>query len=154
MRLLQWRAMKNRVAKTMYCGVCHEPLSLLRVLGKHADEACVSLYLVGGVVRDLILERENLDFDLTVEGDGSPLPGWWLTDMGPDWWSLNGLRRRGSRFQTDSRWTSLRPDESPIRTPHFCQRSSLPRSRRISLGGTSRSMPLRYSLTQAVRSYA
>jgi len=28
------------------------------------------LYLVGGVVRDLLLKRENFDLDLTVEGDG------------------------------------------------------------------------------------
>ncbi|RPH78131.1 MAG: hypothetical protein EHM80_10965, partial [Nitrospiraceae bacterium] len=42
-------------------------LSLLRELGNLADEGGVSLYLVGGVVRDLLLKRENLDLDLTVE---------------------------------------------------------------------------------------
>ena len=47
-----------------------ERLSLLRELGDLADEGGVSLYLVGGVVRDLLLKRENWDFDLTVEGDG------------------------------------------------------------------------------------
>jgi tRNA nucleotidyltransferase (CCA-adding enzyme) len=45
-------------------------LALLRALGNLADEAGVSLYLVGGVVRDLLLKRENWDLDLTVEGDG------------------------------------------------------------------------------------
>ena len=45
-------------------------LSLLRALGTLADEAGVSLYLVGGVVRDLLRKRENWDLDLTVEGDG------------------------------------------------------------------------------------
>ena len=44
--------------------------SLLRALGNLADEGGVSLYLVGGVVRDLLLKRENWDLDLTVEGDG------------------------------------------------------------------------------------
>ena len=44
--------------------------SLLRALGNLADESGVSLYLVGGVVRDLLLKRENWDLDLTVEGDG------------------------------------------------------------------------------------
>ena len=44
--------------------------SLLRELGNLADEGGVSLYLVGGVVRDLLLKRENWDLDLTVEGDG------------------------------------------------------------------------------------
>ncbi|MEO5630785.1 MAG: hypothetical protein ABIR69_02755 [Nitrospiraceae bacterium] len=47
-----------------------EALSLLRALGNLADEAGVSLYLVGGVVRDLLLKQENWDLDLTVEGDG------------------------------------------------------------------------------------
>lgn len=44
--------------------------SLLRELGNLADESGVSLYLVGGVVRDLLLKRETWDLDLTVEGDG------------------------------------------------------------------------------------
>src|SRR5690349_21760829 len=43
---------------------------LLRELGGLADEKGVALYLVGGVVRDLLLRRENWDLDLTVEGDG------------------------------------------------------------------------------------
>jgi tRNA nucleotidyltransferase (CCA-adding enzyme) len=47
-----------------------ERLSLLRELGNLADEDGVSLYLVGGVVRDLLLKRENWDLDLTVEGNG------------------------------------------------------------------------------------
>ncbi|HSL02945.1 MAG TPA: hypothetical protein VK901_05345 [Nitrospiraceae bacterium] len=47
-----------------------EPLSLLRELGSLADKDGESLYLVGGVVRDLLLKWETWDFDLTVEGDG------------------------------------------------------------------------------------
>ena len=45
-------------------------LSLLRELGILADEQGAVLYLVGGVVRDLLLKRKNWDLDLTVEGDG------------------------------------------------------------------------------------
>ncbi len=44
--------------------------SLLRALGNLADQSGVPLYLVGGVVRDLLLKQENWDLDLTVEGDG------------------------------------------------------------------------------------
>jgi tRNA nucleotidyltransferase (CCA-adding enzyme) len=47
-----------------------ERLSLLRELGNRADEDGVSLYLVGGVVRDLLLKRKDWDLDLAVEGDG------------------------------------------------------------------------------------
>ena len=43
---------------------------LLRELGRSADEKGIGLYLVGGVVRDLLLKRRNWDVDLTVEGDG------------------------------------------------------------------------------------
>ena len=43
---------------------------LLKQICRLADERGVSVYLVGGVVRDLLLKRENWDLDLTVEGDG------------------------------------------------------------------------------------
>jgi tRNA nucleotidyltransferase (CCA-adding enzyme) len=43
---------------------------LLRRLGRLADEEGIGLYLVGGVVRDLLLKRSNWDLDLTVEGEG------------------------------------------------------------------------------------
>ena len=69
--MLQWRAMKHRMNKNdVLRRLPQERLSLLRELGNLADEGGVSLYLVGGVVRDLLLKRENWDLDLTVEGDG------------------------------------------------------------------------------------
>ena len=69
--MLQWRAMKHRMTQNdLLRRFPQERLSLLRELGNLADEGGVSLYLVGGVVRDLLLKRENWDFDLTVEGDG------------------------------------------------------------------------------------
>ena len=45
-------------------------LQLLRQIGRLADEQGLSIYLVGGVVRDLLLKRKNWDLDLAVEGDG------------------------------------------------------------------------------------
>ena len=45
-------------------------LRLLRHVGALADTQGGALYLVGGVVRDLLLKRKNWDLDLTVEGDG------------------------------------------------------------------------------------
>jgi tRNA nucleotidyltransferase (CCA-adding enzyme) len=69
--LLQWCAMKHRMTQNdLLRRLPQERLSLLRELGNLADEGGVSLYLVGGVVRDLLLKRENWDLDLTVEGDG------------------------------------------------------------------------------------
>jgi tRNA nucleotidyltransferase (CCA-adding enzyme) len=43
---------------------------LLKQICRLADERDLAVYLVGGVVRDFLLKRENWDLDLTVEGDG------------------------------------------------------------------------------------
>ena len=43
---------------------------LLQDLGTMGDELGYRVYAVGGFVRDLLLGEENLDIDVTVEGDG------------------------------------------------------------------------------------
>jgi tRNA nucleotidyltransferase (CCA-adding enzyme) len=43
---------------------------LLHELGAVGDGLGLSVYVVGGFVRDLLLGQENLDVDVTVEGDG------------------------------------------------------------------------------------
>ena len=45
----------------------------IRQAGQAAERRRQRLYLVGGVVRDLLLERCNLDIDLVVEGDAIEL---------------------------------------------------------------------------------
>jgi tRNA nucleotidyltransferase (CCA-adding enzyme) len=45
-------------------------IALLRELGAVGDELGLAVYAVGGFVRDLLLGIENLDMDVTVEGDG------------------------------------------------------------------------------------
>ncbi len=45
-------------------------VALLKEAGRLADRCHVSLYVVGGCVRDLLLGVKNLDLDLVVEGDG------------------------------------------------------------------------------------
>ena len=45
-------------------------LRVLRTAGEVAEGMGSSTYLVGGLVRDLLLGVENLDVDITVEGDG------------------------------------------------------------------------------------
>ncbi len=44
--------------------------SILHDLGSVADDLAVSVYAVGGFVRDLLLRLDNLDVDIVVEGDG------------------------------------------------------------------------------------
>ena len=48
-------------------------LDFIRVAGEAAQKQQQRLYLVGGVVRDLLLERINLDLDIVVEGDAIKL---------------------------------------------------------------------------------
>jgi len=72
--LLQWRAVTRRMTeRSLLSRLSQKRRSLLRELGNLADEGGVLLYLVGGVVRDLLLKRETWDLDLTVEGDGIAL---------------------------------------------------------------------------------
>jgi tRNA nucleotidyltransferase (CCA-adding enzyme) len=44
-------------------------LLLLKSVAKTAYEQRAALYIVGGFVRDMLLDRPSLDFDLVVEGD-------------------------------------------------------------------------------------
>jgi tRNA nucleotidyltransferase (CCA-adding enzyme) len=44
-------------------------VSFIKKAGELADKEQQRLYLVGGVVRDILLRRVSLDFDLVVEGD-------------------------------------------------------------------------------------
>ena len=45
-------------------------VDILRIAGKLGDELECSVYAVGGFVRDLLMNRPNLDIDLSIEGDG------------------------------------------------------------------------------------
>jgi tRNA nucleotidyltransferase (CCA-adding enzyme) len=45
-------------------------IGILKDLGEIADELDLNAYLVGGLVRDVVLKRENLDVDIVIEGDG------------------------------------------------------------------------------------
>ncbi len=44
-------------------------LKLIKILGQEADQRGVSAYLVGGIVRDTIQKRKNLDVDIVLESD-------------------------------------------------------------------------------------
>jgi len=45
-------------------------IQLLQRAGNVAENSGFKIYLVGGMVRDLLLHRNNIDLDLVVEGDG------------------------------------------------------------------------------------
>ncbi len=46
-------------------------LALLKLIAQHTGQEQRSIYVVGGFVRDLLLERPSLDFDIVVEGDAA-----------------------------------------------------------------------------------
>lgn len=48
-------------------------LALLKAVAECAHQHHTALYIVGGFVRDMLLERPSLDFDLVVEGDAIEL---------------------------------------------------------------------------------
>ena len=56
------RLIRNRLPKRIQ--------NLLLDLGKAAEGQGVDIFVVGGFVRDLLLDKENLDVDIVVEGDG------------------------------------------------------------------------------------
>ena len=51
----------------------HPTARLIALTAWHAQQQRVNLYLVGGVVRDLLLDRSNLDIDFVVEGSAIEL---------------------------------------------------------------------------------
>jgi tRNA nucleotidyltransferase (CCA-adding enzyme) len=54
--------------------VLGEPAAkLIDLIARHAQEKSVNLYMVGGVVRDLFLNRPNLDIDFVAEGSAIEL---------------------------------------------------------------------------------
>ncbi len=48
-------------------------VAFLQLIARHAKSNNMAVYIVGGFVRDLILEHPSLDFDIVVEGDAIQL---------------------------------------------------------------------------------
>ncbi|MEW5807486.1 MAG: CBS domain-containing protein [Acidobacteriota bacterium] len=66
---------------------------ILKVAGETADKSALDVYLVGGIVRDLILDEENIDIDLVVEGNGIK----YARQLAK---ALKGRARATAKFQT------------------------------------------------------
>ena len=85
---------------------------LTRQVGEVAARQGLSLYLVGGVVRDLLLGRPTRDIDLVVEGDAIGLAEHLLA-------MLDGRITVHPRFRTASlRWNNWRLDLATARACH------------------------------------
>src|SRR5699024_4607163 len=60
----------QNVSKMMKTQLPNDVYSLLLMISESAKKAEVQVYLIGGIVRDLFLQKENHDIDIVVEGDG------------------------------------------------------------------------------------
>jgi len=61
------------MVKRLEAQLSPQALFALQTLRSLTDAASLDLYLVGGAVRDLLLERPNLDLDLAIEADVAPI---------------------------------------------------------------------------------
>ncbi|MBW1705142.1 MAG: CBS domain-containing protein [Deltaproteobacteria bacterium] len=61
---------KKNMASIMKERLPRNIIKLLKDLGHIADMSGFNAYLVGGLVRDVLLKRDNLDVDIVIEGDG------------------------------------------------------------------------------------
>jgi len=64
---------KQNLASKLESALPPERLRLLKDIAHIAQKQRVALYIVGGFVRDLLLDYPSLDFDLVVEGDAIAL---------------------------------------------------------------------------------
>ncbi|MFC1866914.1 CBS domain-containing protein [Thermodesulfobacteriota bacterium] len=61
---------KKNIASMLKERLPRRVISLFKDIGTTADMLEYNAYLVGGLVRDVFLKRENLDVDIVIEGDG------------------------------------------------------------------------------------
>ncbi|NOY98080.1 MAG: CBS domain-containing protein [Chloroflexi bacterium] len=67
------RSLGRNLAERLAAALPPARLQLMRAVAKEAAARKVALYVVGGFVRDLLLERPSLDFDIVVEDDAIAL---------------------------------------------------------------------------------
>ncbi len=64
---------KQNLSQQLEAALPPTRIGLLRFIAREAENQHLALYIVGGFVRDLLLNRPSLDFDLVVEGDAISL---------------------------------------------------------------------------------
>ena len=65
--------MENNLSELLQKTISSDQLDLIHRVADEASALGFSIYIVGGFVRDLLLGRPGLDFDLVVEGDAIEL---------------------------------------------------------------------------------
>ena len=95
-------------------------VEFMQTAGLVAASQGQKLYLVGGVVRDLLLERTNLDLDMVVDGDAIELAGR-LAEI------IQGKLTVHLRFQTANlKWNNWSADLATARSETYSRPGALP----------------------------
>ncbi|WP_227936812.1 CBS domain-containing protein [Alkalihalobacillus deserti] len=94
---------------------------LLLTIGTIADEQQMTVYLIGGVVRDFLLERPNEDIDIVVEGDGISFAQLLAGHLGGD---VKTHEKFGTATWTTP--TGLKLDIVTCRTEYYNSPATLP----------------------------
>lgn len=98
-----------------------EVLQLLKEIGKLADQVNYSAYVIGGIVRDLVIGRTNQDIDIVVEGNGITFANLLAEHLG-------GTVRCHEKFGTAT-WkhpSRLKIDITSARTEYYDYPAALP----------------------------
>ncbi len=98
-----------------------ENIQLLKQIGKLADQINYSAYIIGGIVRDLIIGRTNEDIDIVVEGNGIDFANLLAENLG-------GTVRCHEKFGTAT-WkhpSRLKIDITSARTEYYDYPAALP----------------------------
>jgi tRNA nucleotidyltransferase (CCA-adding enzyme) len=96
-------------------------IAFLKMVGVIAEKRGMQLYLVGGVVRDLLLERLNTDLDMVVEGDGIKL----AEEIGA---LIHAKITTHTRFGTATiKWEKRSADFATARTEIYPRPGALPK---------------------------
>lgn len=94
---------------------------LIAAAAEEARAACIEVWLVGGLVRDLLLERPTRDVDLVLEGDAAEL----AERLGG---RLEAPVRRHARFRTAHlAWNGVEVDVVSARRESYPAPAALPR---------------------------
>ena len=132
---------KDAIVQMLEQAVPPTRLTLLQALAEEAGQVNLPIYVVGGFVRDLLLNRPSLDFDIVVEGDAiffaNQLAARWggrvvaHRRFGTAKWEINGVREKLlAQLDSDAQSSPLQLPESldliTARTEFYEQPAALP----------------------------
>jgi len=114
--------LKRQLIETMKKHLSPAIFQLLEIIGEESGHLSMKAYLIGGMVRDLLLERDNEDMDIVVEGDGITLALHLQNIYG-------GKVRRHDEFRTAT-WkhpSGFKVDLTSARTEYYDFPAALPK---------------------------